>query len=115
MEHEKTFLIILDEMQELTGKRRGYLNRPVLYQLTRLTEGEMSHLWDGSLTVIGVSNANDIMSHIDDDIASSLEGPTIINFPRYTGEEIADILEERQSQAYREELMSKAALKKIAN
>lgn len=110
----KSILIVLDEMQELVTDRRDYLSKPVLYELSRPTEGQGVDDWDGFITVIGISNDPEVLEYIDDDIMSSLEGPKVVDFPNYTVEEIADIVGQRQRNAYIEPVLSGSSVRKIA-
>jgi len=110
----KSILIVLDEMQELVTDRRDYLSKPVLYELSRPTEGQGVDDWDGFITIIGISNDPEVLEYIDDDIMSSLEGPKVVDFPNYTVEEIADIVGQRQNSAYVEPILTGSSVRKIA-
>lgn len=111
----KSILIVLDEMQELVRDRRDYLSKPVLYELSRPTEGQGVNDWNGHISIIGISNDPEVLEYVDDDIMSSLEGPKVVDFPNYTVEEIADIVGQRQRNAYIEPVLSGSSVRKIAN
>jgi orc1/cdc6 family replication initiation protein len=111
---DKSFLIVLDEIQELRNGRRSYLSKPVLYELTRPSEGTPDDNWSGSITLIGISNDPQVISYLDDDVKSSMDGPKVVEFPKYKKGEIAEILSRRQESAYTTPLLSGSALKKIS-
>jgi len=110
----KSILIVLDEIQELHSDRRDHLSKPVLYELSRPTEGQELEEWSGNITVAGISNDPKILDYIESDVMSSLEGPKIVEFPTYTVDEITDIVHERQVEAYVEPVLSGASVRKIA-
>jgi Cdc6-like AAA superfamily ATPase len=110
----KSVLIILDEIQELQSDRRDHLSKPVLYELSRPTEGQELDGWNGNITIAGISNDPEILEYIDDDVMSSMEGPQIVEFPTYTIDEMTDIVHSRQVEAYIEPVLSGSSVRKIA-
>lgn len=119
--HEESspdLLVVLDEIHELHNTRssRNYLNKPVLYSMTR-PHNYVSDIseedYAGNITFIGISNDKEIIQKIDLDMESSMD-EQIHHFKEYTQEELVDILSHRQQKAYSEQILSKPALGKIA-
>lgn len=111
---EESVLIILDEAHELYDHRRSYLSTPVLYHLSRPTTSLDMEIMPVNINVMVVSNDTEIKDKIEEDVASSMEGPQDIQFPEYTEDEIVSIIDSRQRKAYTEEVLSSTALRKVA-
>lgn len=113
---EKPLLAILDEIDKLKKKRgTDYIN-DVLEFLSRANEMHDPLNLDSNMdlfSIIAISNDPDTTSYLKDHNDSEIE-PKEIPMEKYTVTEIADILQARQEEAFKEELLDYEALEMIA-
>jgi cell division control protein 6 len=102
---ESIILLVLDEIDQLI-KRAG---DNILYNLIRINE----ELRNSQITIIGISNDTTFTENIDVRVKSSLSEEDIL-FPPYNALEIQNILKERASKAFRENVIGQGVIEKCA-
>lgn len=109
-------LVVLDEIHSLHDRRssRDNLSHPVLYNLSRPREaiGE-ARSFDGSLTILGISNDSDIESKIADDVKSSLQHESY-HFDPYTEQQIKEILMDRYEKSFSTNILEDKQIERIS-
>lgn len=90
-------IVILDEVDQIEDER-------ILYDFAR----------EENVSLIMIANKETALYNVDDRIRSSLEGTTEIHFPKYSKDELVDILEDRREWGLRNEAVSRKGLRKIA-
>jgi cell division control protein 6 len=95
------FIIVLDEADALVKTRGDQL----LYELTRVNED----LSQSRVNLIGISNDLRFKEFLDPRVLSSLSEEEIV-FKPYGADELKDILNQRSKVAFREKVLSDAAL-----
>lgn len=98
-------LIVLDEIDRLVKKTGD----DILYSLTRIN----SVLKNAQVSLIGISNDVRFVEDIDPRVKSSM-GEEEMVFPPYNALELKDILMERASSAFKEDIISNTVLSKCA-
>ena len=106
VEKEKcVVIVVLDEIDQLI-RRAG---DGVLYNLTRINE----ELKNSQISLIGISNDTTFIENIDTRVKSSLSEEDIL-FPPYNALEMQDILKERASKAFKENIIEQGVIEKCA-
>ena len=106
VEKEKcVVLLVLDEIDQLV-KRAG---DGILYNLTRINE----ELKNSQIALVGISNDATFAENIDARVKSSLSEEDIL-FPPYNALEMGDILRERASKAFKENVIEQGVIEKCA-
>lgn len=106
LDREKVLLImVLDEIDNLVDK----IGDEILYNLTRLN----SELKNSQLSIIGISNKLDFTDNMDARVKSSLCEEEL-QFFKYNAIQIADILKERASMAFKEGVIDEFSINKCA-
>ncbi len=98
-------IIILDEIDQAVKK----INDNFLYNLTRLN----SELKQTQLSIIGISNDLVFLDHLDPRVRSSLSEEELV-FPPYNALQLKDILKERASKAFKENIVEEGVIEKCA-
>lgn len=98
-------ILILDEIDQLVAR----VGDGILYNLTRMN----SELANAQLGIIGISNDLTFAEHLDPRVVSSLAREEII-FPPYNALQLQDILRQRSSEAFEENVMEKGTIEKCA-
>lgn len=103
MKREKQVaIVVLDEMDRLfSGKGEG---DKILYDMLRAAEN--SGVVFG---VVGITNSEHLMARLDGRVRSSLS-PREVAFPRYSPQELKDILKERAKEAFFAGTLSEEAI-----
>ena len=99
--------LVLDEIDVLIEKRGG---NEILYDLTRINE----NLDSCRTCVIGISNKLRFIEYLDSRVASGLSGQEPIVFHPYNANELADILTQRSSIAFNENVLDQGVIKLCA-
>jgi len=102
---KKVVVLVLDEIDQLTKK----IGDEVLYNLTRIN----SELKNSQICLIGISNNLVFAEDLDPRVKSSLSGEDII-FPPYNALQIQDILKERVSKAFRNNIVQLGVVEKCS-
>ena len=106
VEKEKcVVLIVLDEIDQLIKKAGD----GVLYNLTRINE----ELKNSKITLLGISNNTTFIENLDARVKSSLSEEDIL-FPPYNALEMQNILKERASKAFKENVIEEGVIEKCA-
>jgi len=106
VEKEKcVVLIVLDEIDQLIKKAGD----GVLYNLTRINE----ELTTSKITLLGISNDTTFIENLDVRVKSSLSEEDIL-FPPYNALEMQNILKERASKAFKENVIEEGVIEKCA-
>lgn len=98
-------VIIFDEIDQAVKK----INDGFLYSLTRLN----SELSKAQISLVGISNDVTFLENIDPRVRSSL-GEEEIVFPPYNAVQLKDILNERCSKAFKDNVVDEAVVSKCA-
>lgn len=101
---ESVCFIVLDEIDILIKKKGG---NEILYDLTRLNE--KTKLKKCRVCIIGISNVLKFKSYLDPRVLSSFGGEELV-FPVYNAEELTDILFERASISFYENVISEETI-----
>lgn len=101
----KNIILILDEIDNVVKK----IGDDVLYSLLRANQD----LTDTTLSIIGISNDVSFTDHLDPRVKSSLSEEEII-FPPYNAAQLQDILLERASEAFQENVLEGGVVAKAA-
>ncbi|MEK6858666.1 MAG: ORC1-type DNA replication protein [Nanoarchaeota archaeon] len=104
-QRKQLVLIVLDEVDQLVKK----ISDGFLYTLTRLN----SELKQAQISLIGISNSLTFMDDLDPRVRSSLSEEELV-FPPYNALQLQDILKERASQAFNENILQEGVLAKCA-
>lgn len=102
---EGVVLLVLDEVEQLI-KRAG---DNILYNLIRINE----ELKNSQIAIVGISNNIRFMEDIDARVKSSLSEEDVFFFP-YNALEIQEILKERASKAFKEDVIEQGVIEKCA-
>ena len=106
VEKEKcVVLLVLDEIDQLVKKTGD----SVLYNLTRINE----ELKNSQITIIGISNNITLIENIDARAKSSLSEENVF-FSPYNALELQKILKERESKAFKENVIEQGVIEKCA-
>ncbi len=106
IEKEKKLLIIIfDEIDQAVKK----ISDEFLYNLTRLN----TELSQSQISLIGISNDLKFLDSLDPRVRSSL-GEEELVFSPYNAVQLQEILKERSSKAFREEVLEEGVLQKCA-
>ncbi|NPE30271.1 ORC1-type DNA replication protein [Methanococcoides sp. SA1] len=97
---KQVIMVILDEIDKLVKK-----GDDVLYNLSRIN----TDLKNAKLSMIGISNDLKFTDFLDPRVKSSLGEEEII-FPPYDAEQISDILRQRASIAYKEDVLDEMVI-----
>ena len=108
-----SLVIVLDEVDSLYKSRREYLN-DVLYTLSRPDEHSDGFRFAGSLNVVCVSNDDNMYNYLDIDVDDSSFSPEKFEFLPYSVNEITEILLSRQEEAYKEQILDRQHMTRIA-
>jgi cell division control protein 6 len=95
-EEPQTFIIVLDEIDQLVKKtsKKGSPNK-VLYELTRIN----TELTNARVCIIGISNDLKFKDYLDPRVLSSLSEEEMV-FPPYKATELLDILNQRAKNGF---------------
>ncbi len=95
-EEPQTFIIVLDEIDQLVKKtsKKGSPNK-VLYELTRIN----TELINARVCIIGISNDLKFKDYLDPRVLSSLSEEEMV-FPPYKATELLDILNQRAKNGF---------------
>ena len=104
-QRKQLVLIVLDEVDQAVKK----ISDGFLYTLTRLN----SELKQAQISLIGISNSLTFMDDLDPRVRSSLSEEELV-FPPYNALQLQDILKERASQAFNENILQEGVLAKCA-
>jgi len=110
---DNSLVIVLDEVDSLYKSRREYLN-DVLYTLSRPDEHSDGFRFAGSLNVVCVSNDDNMYDYLEIDVDDSSFSPEKFEFLPYSVNEITEILLSRQEEAYREQILEREHMNRIA-
>lgn len=110
---DNSLVIVLDEVDSLYKSRREYLN-DVLYTLSRPDEHSDGFRFAGSLNVVCVSNDDNMYDYLEIDVDDSSFSPEKFEFLPYSVNEITEILLSRQEEAYREQILDRDHMNRIA-
>lgn len=110
---DNSLVIVLDEVDSLYKSRREYLN-DVLYTLSRPDEHSDGFRFAGSLNVVCVSNDDNMYNYLDIDVDDSSFSPEKFEFLPYSVNEITEILLSRQEEAYKEQILDRKHMTRIA-
>jgi len=110
---DNSLVIVLDEVDSLYKSRREYLN-DVLYTLSRPDEHSDGFRFAGSLNVVCVSNDDNMYDYLEIDVDDSSFSPEKFEFLPYSVNEITEILLSRQEEAYREQILDREHMNRIA-
>jgi cell division control protein 6 len=102
-QEKKVIIIILDEIDQLVKK----MGDEVIYNLTRIN----TELKNSQLGIIGISNDVMFADNLDPRVKSSLSEEEIV-FPSYNALQIQDILKDRCSQAFKENILEEGVIAK---
>lgn len=102
---KQIILIVLDEIDQAVKK----ISDGFLYTLTRLN----SELKNAQISIVGISNSLTFMDELDPRVRSSL-GEEELVFPPYNALQLQDILKERASQAFVEDVLEEGVISKCA-
>jgi len=102
---EVILILILDEIDQLIKKSGD----GILYNLTRIN----SELKNSQISIIGISNDLMFANHLDPRVKSSLTEEEII-FPPYNAFQIQDILRNRSSLAFKENVLEPGVIPKCS-
>ncbi len=102
---EKIVILILDEIDQLIKKAGD----EIIYNLTRIN----SELKNSQLSIIGISNDLMFANNLDPRVKSSLSEEEIV-FPPYNAVQIQDILKERASKAFKQDVLNDGVIQKCA-
>jgi len=99
---EQTFIIVLDEIDQLVKKtsKKGSPNK-VLYELTRIN----SELAKARVCIMGISNDLKFKDYLDPRVLSSLSEEEMV-FPPYKATELLDILTQRSEMGFYDNVIS---------
>ena len=100
-----TILLVLDEIDQLIKKTGDN----VLYNLTRINE----ELKKSQIAILGISNNTTFMESVDLRVKSSLSEEDVF-FSPYNALEMQDILKERASRAFKENIIETGVIEKCA-
>jgi len=100
-----TLLIVLDEIDQLIKKAGDN----ILYNLTRINED----LRNTQISLLGISNDTTFMENIDMRVKSSLSEEDVF-FSPYNALEMYNILKERASKAFKENVVEQGVIEKCA-
>ncbi|WP_339106493.1 orc1/cdc6 family replication initiation protein [Haloterrigena salinisoli] len=95
-DHGGLFIIVLDEIDHLQDDS-------LLYQLSRAREND--NISDARVSVVGISNDLTYRDTLSPKVRSSLCERSI-NFPAYTADELEEVLRQRQSIAFQEDILA---------
>lgn len=98
-------ILILDEIDQLVKKAGD----EILYNLTRIN----AELKNTQITFVGISNDLTFANDLDPRVKSSLAEEDL-NFPSYNALQLQDILIERSSGAFKENVISEGVIEKCA-
>ncbi|MFQ3275500.1 MAG: orc1/cdc6 family replication initiation protein [Candidatus Nanohaloarchaea archaeon] len=90
-------IVILDEVDQIEEER-------ILYDFARMED----------VALIMLANKETALYDVDERIRSSLEGSKDIHFPKYSKDELVDILEDRREWGLRNEAIDNNGLRRIA-
>lgn len=102
---EQVILLLLDEIDQLVNKTSD----EILYNLTRIN-GELKK---AQIALVGISNDVIFADNLDPRVKSSLSEEELV-FPPYNALQIQDILRERSSQAFKENVLETGLIEKCA-
>jgi cell division control protein 6 len=102
---KKVVFLVLDEIDQLTKK----IGDEILYNLTRIN----SELKNSQICLIGISNNLVFAEDLDPRVKSSLSGEDII-FPPYNALQIQDILRDRVSNAFKDNVVQPGVVEKCS-
>jgi len=102
---KQVVLIVLDEIDQAVKK----ISDNFIYTLTRLN----SELSNAQISIIGISNSLTFMDDLDPRVRSSL-GEEELVFPPYDALQLKDILTERATKAFKEEVLQEGVIAKCA-
>ena len=102
---KQLLILILDEIDQAVKK----IDDNFLYNMVRLN----SELTQAQIAVIGISNDIGFLDHIDPRIKSSLSEEEIV-FPPYNALQLQDILKERASRAFKQNVIGEGVIEKCA-
>lgn len=102
---KQMFVLVLDEIDQAIKKISG----DFLYNLTRLN----SELSKTQISIIGISNDLTFLDNIDPRVRSSL-GEEEVVFPPYNAVQLQDILQDRASKAFKEDVVKGGVISKCA-
>jgi len=102
---KKTVLIVLDEVDQLIKKAGDN----ILYNFTRINE-EMK---GSQISLLGISNNTTFMENIDPRVKSSLSEEDVF-FSPYNALEMQNILKERSTNAFNENVIEQGVIEKCA-
>ncbi len=102
---EKGVIIILDEVDTLVKK----ISDEFLYSLTRIN----SELPKTRVTIVGISNDLRFLDNLDPRVRSSLSEEEIV-FPPYDAVQLKEILGQRASEAFKDNVVDPVAISKCA-
>jgi len=104
-EEKKTFIFVLDEIDQLIKKTGD----GILYNLTRINE-ELKH---SQVCIVGISNDLMFINNIDPRVRSSLSEEELV-FPPYNALQLQDILRQRAEIAFKKEALMPGVIEKCA-
>lgn len=106
IDHKKQLIVLIfDEIDQAVKK----ISDGFLYSLTRLN----AELSQAQISLIGISNDITFLENIDPRVRSSLGEEEII-FPPYNALQLQDILQERCTQAFKENVVADGVIAKCA-
>ena len=102
---KKTFILILDEIDQLIKKAGD----EIIYNLTRIN----SELKQSKIAMVGISNSLTFTSDLEPRVRSSLSQEELV-FPPYNAVQIQDILRNRSFEAFKENALTPGVIEKCA-
>lgn len=102
---KQVIIVVLDEVDQAVKK----ISDNFIYSLTRIN----SELKKAQISIIGISNSLTFMDNLDPRVRSSL-GEEEIVFPPYNALQLQDILRERASRAFKENVLEDGVIAKCA-
>ena len=102
---KKTFILILDEIDQLIRKTGD----EIIYNLTRIN----SELKESKISMVGISNSLTFTADLDPRVRSSLSQEELV-FPPYNAMQIQDILRNRSKVAFKEDTIAAGVIEKCA-
>ncbi|MBT5924260.1 AAA family ATPase [Candidatus Woesearchaeota archaeon] len=104
-ETKQVIVLILDEIDHLTKK----IGDEILYNLTRIN----AELKNAQICIVGISNNLVFSENLDPRVKSSLSEEEII-FPPYNALQIQDILRNRTTKAFKENIVQTGVIEKCS-
>src|SRR3989344_1304339 len=102
---KQLILLVLDEIDQAVKK----MSDNFIYTFTRLN----SSLKNAQISIVGISNSVTFLDELDPRVRSSL-GEEEIVFPPYNALQLQDILKERASGAFRDDVLKEGVIAKCA-